>query len=130
MLRDNTESARQPLDNSEADQAIDEGRRVYVGNLPYDTKVQDIVKLFADIEPGDFVVNLSIGMSVPYRIHDRAHVEYLEVESSTLGHSAGFEAGIPFLKLPHFCPQFRRGLLLELNLCYLGHSLLLCRSNI
>ncbi|KAL2068501.1 hypothetical protein VTL71DRAFT_14838 [Oculimacula yallundae] len=38
---------RIPLSNTDVDQAIEEGRRLYVGNLPYEATVNDIESLFA-----------------------------------------------------------------------------------
>lgn len=37
------------LPDEEAEQAIEQGRRVYVGNLPYDAKLDDIRSLLADV---------------------------------------------------------------------------------
>jgi RNA recognition motif-containing protein len=47
---------RDPL----ADQAIDEGRRLYVGNLPYDATLTDIRGLFADISHSIQDISMSV----------------------------------------------------------------------
>ena len=52
--------SRKPLGGSSAiDKAIEEGRRLYVGNLPYDTTVKDIENLFQDVD-GIEAINMSI----------------------------------------------------------------------
>jgi RNA recognition motif-containing protein len=48
--------ARDPL----ADQTIDEGRRIYVGNLPYDAKIEDIRNLFVDITHAIEDISMSV----------------------------------------------------------------------
>jgi RNA recognition motif-containing protein len=51
--------ARRPLSDPQAEKAIDEGRRLYVGNLPYDASVQDIESLFKDVS-GIEAINMSV----------------------------------------------------------------------
>lgn len=48
------------LPDPEVGQAIDEGRRLYVGNLPSQAKVDDIRSLFADIS--DFVKDITMSI--------------------------------------------------------------------
>jgi RNA recognition motif-containing protein len=43
-----------------SDQSIDEGRRVYVGNLPYDATVEDIRNLFIDFSTNIQKINMSV----------------------------------------------------------------------
>jgi hypothetical protein len=43
---------RKPLDDEKAERAIEEGRRLYVGNLPYEATVKDVEELFKDIGDG------------------------------------------------------------------------------
>lgn len=40
---------RKPYDDSKADAAINEGRRLYVGNMPYEATVKDVETLFKDL---------------------------------------------------------------------------------
>lgn len=51
---------RQPLSTQQAEQAVEEGRRVYVGNLPYEATVKDIESMFAALEIGVEAINMSI----------------------------------------------------------------------
>lgn len=48
-----------PLNEPAANKAIEEGRRLYVGNLPYDTSIKDIEDLFRDVD-GIEAINMSI----------------------------------------------------------------------
>ncbi|CZT02815.1 hypothetical protein WAI453_012106 [Rhynchosporium graminicola] len=51
---------RRPLSDSQVNQAIEEGRRIYVGNLPYEATVSDIESLFSSIAPAIEGVNMSV----------------------------------------------------------------------
>jgi RNA recognition motif-containing protein len=48
------------LGNLQAERTIEEGRRVYVGNLPYEATTKDIEKLFEDISSGVEAINMSV----------------------------------------------------------------------
>ncbi|TVY94442.1 29 kDa ribonucleoprotein B-like protein [Lachnellula willkommii] len=50
------------LPDPEAGQAIDQGRRLYVGNLPYEAKLDDIRVLFADIS--DVIQGISMSVDL------------------------------------------------------------------
>ncbi|TVY44041.1 Multiple RNA-binding domain-containing protein [Lachnellula subtilissima] len=50
------------LPDPEAGQAIDQGRRLYVGNLPYEAKLDDIRALFADIP--DVIQDISMSVDL------------------------------------------------------------------
>ncbi|KAH8805825.1 hypothetical protein F5884DRAFT_460712 [Xylogone sp. PMI_703] len=54
------DSLRKPLNDSKAEQAIEEGRRVYVGNMTYEATVKDIEALFADVASGIEAINMSV----------------------------------------------------------------------
>lgn len=54
------DSARKPLDESKAEQAIEEGRRLYVGNMSYEATVKDIESLFADVVSEIQAINMSV----------------------------------------------------------------------
>jgi RNA recognition motif-containing protein len=56
------DSKRQPLNSQQADLAVDEGRRVYVGNLPYEATVKDIETLFVDLGKGVEAINMSVDL--------------------------------------------------------------------
>lgn len=52
------DTLRKPLDEGKVDLAISEGRRIYVGNLPYEATVIDIGTLFKDVPIQ--AINLSV----------------------------------------------------------------------
>ncbi|PQE33751.1 hypothetical protein CJF32_00009981 [Rutstroemia sp. NJR-2017a WRK4] len=54
------DTSRRSLNGAEADKAIEEGRRIYVGNLGYDTTSEDIETLFQDVPRESRTVNMSI----------------------------------------------------------------------
>lgn len=54
------DSLRQPLNGQQAEKAVEEGRRVYVGNLPYEATVKDIESLFVDLGQGVEAINMSV----------------------------------------------------------------------
>ncbi|RFU31515.1 hypothetical protein B7463_g4821, partial [Scytalidium lignicola] len=54
------DSLRKPLSDSKAEQAIEEGRRLYVGNMTYEATVKDIEALFADVASGIQAINMSV----------------------------------------------------------------------
>ena len=59
----NSRSNRPPtLPDPEAAKAIDQGRRLYVGNLPYEAKLDDIRALFADIS--DVIQDISMSIDL------------------------------------------------------------------
>jgi RNA recognition motif-containing protein len=51
---------RQPLNTQQADLAVEEARRVYVGNLPYEATVKDVEALFVDLGKGVEAINMSV----------------------------------------------------------------------
>lgn len=54
------DSIRQPLDSQQAEKTVEEGRRVYVGNLPYEATVKDIESLFVALAEGVEAINMSV----------------------------------------------------------------------
>jgi RNA recognition motif-containing protein len=54
------DSLRQPLNNQQAERAVEEGRRVYVGNLPYEAKVNDVESLFVALGDSIEAINMSV----------------------------------------------------------------------
>ncbi|TQS34479.1 hypothetical protein Golomagni_05134 [Golovinomyces magnicellulatus] len=42
------------------EQAIEEGRRLYVGNMPYEATIKDVEKLFEDLTHGIEAINMSV----------------------------------------------------------------------
>jgi RNA recognition motif-containing protein len=44
----------------QAEQAIDEGRRLYVGNMPYQATTKDVEKLFEDVLAGVQAINIAV----------------------------------------------------------------------
>jgi RNA recognition motif-containing protein len=54
------DTIRKPFNDAQAEQAIEEGRRVYVGNLPYEATVKDIEKLFKDVASEIQAINMSV----------------------------------------------------------------------
>ncbi|TAQ89480.1 hypothetical protein B7494_g2239 [Chlorociboria aeruginascens] len=53
-------SFRKPLLDTKAEQAIVEGRRLYVGNLPYEATTKDIERMFADVSSAIQAINMSV----------------------------------------------------------------------
>jgi RNA recognition motif-containing protein len=51
---------RKPLDDAKAEKAIDEGRRVYVGNMPYQATIHDVEKLFSEVASGIEGISMSV----------------------------------------------------------------------
>ncbi|KAK0130322.1 hypothetical protein ONS96_000843 [Cadophora gregata f. sp. sojae] len=51
---------RKPMSESQVSQCIEEGRRLYVGNLPYEATIKDIETLFQDLAPGIEGINMSV----------------------------------------------------------------------
>jgi RNA recognition motif-containing protein len=82
------DSIRQPFDDKQAEKAVEEGRRVYVGNLPYEATVKDIELLLVDFGEGVEAINMSVdpmtGRNPSYcfvdfstkELAERAMVEY------------------------------------------------------
>jgi len=54
------DSFRKPFDEQQAEKAVEEGRRVYVGNLPYEATVKDIESLLKDVADGIEAINMSV----------------------------------------------------------------------
>ena len=54
------DTVRKPFNDAQAEQAIEEGRRVYVGNLPYEATVRDIETLFKGIKSEVQAINMSV----------------------------------------------------------------------
>ncbi|TGO30157.1 hypothetical protein BPAE_0007g00340 [Botrytis paeoniae] len=54
------DSPRKPSQLTESDRAIEEGRRIYVGNLSYDTTPEDIETIFQDVPRESRTVHMSI----------------------------------------------------------------------
>ena len=48
------------LKERQVSQCIEEGRRLYVGNLPYEATIKDIETLFQDLAPGIEGINMSV----------------------------------------------------------------------
>lgn len=44
----------------QAEQAIEEGRRLYVGNMPYQATTKDVEKLFEDVLNGVQAINIAV----------------------------------------------------------------------
>jgi RNA recognition motif-containing protein len=44
----------------QAEQAIEEGRRLYVGNMPYHATTKDVEKLFEDVLNGVQAINIAV----------------------------------------------------------------------
>ncbi|POS86164.1 hypothetical protein EPUL_003103 [Erysiphe pulchra] len=63
-FRDNngggTSSLRKPINDVKAEQAIEEGRRIYVGNMPYEATTNDIEKFFGSMANGIEAINMSV----------------------------------------------------------------------
>ncbi|KAE8440458.1 hypothetical protein EG329_007590 [Mollisiaceae sp. DMI_Dod_QoI] len=57
---DRRDGLRKPVDDAKAEQAIEQGRRVYVGNMPYEATSKDIEKLFKDVAHGIEAINISV----------------------------------------------------------------------
>jgi len=55
-----SETHRKPLDDSKAEKAIEEGRRLYVGNMPYQATTKDVEKLFAEVNAGIEAISMSV----------------------------------------------------------------------
>ena len=53
-------SHRKPLDKAKAEKAIEEGRRLYVGNMPYQATTKDVDKLFAEVASGIEAISMSV----------------------------------------------------------------------
>ncbi|CZR58767.1 related to single-stranded DNA binding protein [Phialocephala subalpina] len=51
---------RKPINDVKTALSIEEGRRVYVGNLPYEATTKDIESLFKDIAEGVEAINISV----------------------------------------------------------------------
>jgi len=62
--QESRESFRKPLDSLRADESIDEGRRVYVGNLRYEASVKDIENIFSDIADDVEAINSTSSVSI------------------------------------------------------------------
>src|SRR4051812_39715442 len=45
-------SFHKPYNDQQSEQAVSEGRRIYVGNLPYEATVKDIETLLTDVGAG------------------------------------------------------------------------------
>jgi RNA recognition motif-containing protein len=50
---------RRPINDAAAEQAIEEGRRLYVGNMPYEATIRDVESLFKDVS-GIQGINMSV----------------------------------------------------------------------
>ncbi|EPQ66643.1 Bgt-4618 [Blumeria graminis f. sp. tritici] len=51
---------RKPIQDAKAEQAIEEGRRLYVGNMPYEATPKDVERLFEKIASGIEAINMSV----------------------------------------------------------------------
>jgi RNA recognition motif-containing protein len=51
---------RKPLDDAKAEKAIDEGRRLYVGNMPYQSTTKDVENLFSEVASGIEAISISV----------------------------------------------------------------------
>ncbi|KUJ13944.1 uncharacterized protein LY89DRAFT_621681 [Mollisia scopiformis] len=51
---------RKPVNDAKAEKAVEEGRRVYVGNLPYEATTKDIGTLFQHVVDGIEAINISV----------------------------------------------------------------------
>ncbi|KHJ35759.1 putative rna recognition motif containing protein [Erysiphe necator] len=55
-----TGSLRKPINDTKAEQAIAEGRRVYVGNMPYEATINDVERFFENMADGIEAINMSV----------------------------------------------------------------------
>lgn len=61
------DTIRKPYSDQRAELAIEEGRRLYVGNMPYEATVKDVESLFKDIAHGVESINSKHVSSNPFQ---------------------------------------------------------------
>lgn len=68
------EDLRAPLDSEKAQQAIEQGRRLYVGNLRYEVTVKDVQRLFSEVADGIESINSMSFLICSYQFADNLSV--------------------------------------------------------
>ncbi|KAI1007579.1 hypothetical protein K3495_g654 [Podosphaera aphanis] len=53
-------SLRKPINDAKAEQAINEGRRLYVGSMPYEATIKDVENFFSHLSYGIEAINMSV----------------------------------------------------------------------